>query len=303
MAASPAPVLLLDSASLYFRSYFAMPSSMTAPDGHPHGAVRGFLSTLGQLLTRTGAQGVVACWDADWRPQWRVDLVPSYKTHRLADDGVSEGAEPDELEVQAEAIADILDAAGVARVGVPDYEADDVVASLTRSIAGPTVTVTGDRDLMQVASERARVLLTVNGGMDKWPLLDRAGVLERFGVRPEQYVDMAVLRGDASDGLPGVPGIGAKTAPALIAHFGSLDLLLDAARTAVPPKPLTPRIAANLVASEESVRAQRAVATARTDLDIDVDWRLPAEPRDAERLDALLDEWGVRRFLPAFAQG
>ena len=300
MAASTAPVLLLDSASLYFRSYFALPSSMTAPDGRPHNAVRGFLSTLGQLIARTQAQGVVACWDADWRPQWRVDLVPSYKTHRLAEDGVSEGGEPDELEVQAEAIADILDAAGIARVGVAGFEADDVVASLSASVTEPTVVVTGDRDLMQVTSERTRILLTVNGGMDKWPLLDPAGVLERFGVSPEQYVDMAVLRGDASDGLPGVPGIGAKTAPALISHFGSLDLLLDAAKTAVPPKPLTQRIAANLVAHEGSVRAQRAVATARADLDIDVDWRFPAKPRDAKRLDALLDDWGVRRFLPTF---
>ena len=296
-----APVLLLDSASLYFRSYFGLPSSMTAPDGRPHNAVRGFLSTLSQLVTRTRARGIVACWDDDWRPQWRVDLVPSYKTHRLADDGVSEGAEPDELEVQAEAIAAILDAAGISRVGATDFEADDVIASLARSISAPTIVVTGDRDLMQVVTERTSILLTVNGGMDKWPLLDPVGVQERFGVTPAQYVDMAVLRGDASDGLPGVPGIGAKTAPALIAHFRSLDLLLDAAKTTAPPKPLTPRIVANLVAHEQSVLAQREVATARADLAIDVDWHFPVKPADAKRLDALLEEWNVRRFLPIFA--
>ena len=300
------PVLLLDSASLYYRSYFALPSSMTAPDGHPHQAVRGFLSTLDALVTRWNASGVVACWDDDWRPQWRVELLPSYKTHRLAETVDSDNAEepqedePDDLGPQAAAIAAILDAAGIARVGAAGYEADDVVASLARQLPDPTIAVTGDRDLMQVASDRARVLLTVNGGMEKWQLLDPAGVRDRYGVDPAQYVDMAVLRGDPSDGIPGVPGIGAKTAPALIAHFGSLDHLLDAAHATAPARPLTPRNAAALLEHEEVTRAARTVATAVADLEIDVDPRLPSSPADAAGLARLADEWGVRRFLPGF---
>lgn len=297
------PVLLLDTASLYYRSYFALPSSMTAPDGHPHQAVRGFLSTLGSLIERWDAAGVVACWDEDWRPQWRVDLLPSYKTHRLAEEAGGGGAaeaEPDDLGPQVDAIAAILDAAGIARVGVPGHEADDVVATLARALPGSSICVTGDRDLMQVASDRAQVLLTVNGGMEKWQLLDPAGVRERYGVDPTQYVDMAVLRGDPSDGIPGVPGIGAKTAPALIAHFGSLEALLDAAHEPTPGRPLTPRIASALREHAAQVRAARTVATAVSDLAVHVDPGLPAAPADPAALDALVDEWGVRRFLPAF---
>lgn len=302
------PILLLDSASLYYRSYFALPSSMTAPDGRPHQAVRGFLSTIDALVKRTGATGLVACWDDDWRPQWRVDLLPSYKTHRLAAaaDGGSAAAspgaeaEPDDLGPQVDAMAAILDAAGIARVGARDHEADDVIASLAAALPEPTLVVTGDRDLMQVVSGSTQVLLTVNGGMEKWPLLDAAGVRERYGVEPSQYVDMAVLRGDPSDGIPGVPGIGAKTAPALIAHFGSLDVLLDAARAAVPARPLTPRIAAALLQHEEAVRAARTVATAVTGLDLIVKPGLPATAMDSAALDSLVDAWGVRRFLPGF---
>lgn len=296
------PILLLDSASLYYRSFFGLPSSMTAPDGRPHGAIRGFLSTIDALVKRWDASGLVACWDDDWRPEWRVALLPSYKTHRLAEGSADSGteAEPDDLGPQAEAIAAILDAAGIARVGAADHEADDVLATLAHSLPGETVCVTGDRDLMQIASERAHVLLTVNGGMEKWQLLDPSGVLERYGVAPDQYVDMAVLRGDPSDGIPGVPGIGAKTAPALIAHFGSLDLLLEAAQAAVPIRPLTPRIAGALLANRESVLDARTVATAVTNLDITVDPTLPSNPADPEALAALLSEWGVERFLPSF---
>ena len=299
------PVLLLDTASLYYRSYYALPSSMRATDGHPNNALRGFLSTLDALIARWDAAGVVACWDEDWRPQWRVDLLPSYKTHRLAEaeDGSSAGAvedEPDDLGPQVGAIAGILDAAGIARVGAAGHAADDVVASLAQSLPGPSICVPGDRDLMQVASDRAHVLLTVNGGMEKWQLLDPAGVRERYGVEPGQYVDMAVLRGDPSDGIPGVPGIGAKTAPALIAHFGSLDRLLEAARESVIERPLTPRIASALVAHEPLTRAARTVATAVSDLNLTVDPSLPALPSDPIALGDLADEWGVRRFLPAF---
>lgn len=311
------PILLLDSATLYYRAFHALPSSMTAPDGTPHGAVRGFLSTVGSLISRTGASGLIACWDEDWRPAWRVALVPTYKTHRLAEaavesaggaDGTAVEAEPDDLGPQVDAIAAMLDALGVPRVGVPGYEADDVVASLAASLPGPVIAVSGDRDLLQVASRTTSVLLAVNGGMERWPLLDPAGVHERTGVDPGAYVDMAVLRGDPSDGLPGAPGIGAKTAPVLIDHFGSLDALLEAARATVPERPLTPRIAASLLAHEPALLAARIVATAVRDLDLTehpalapdpvTAAALPHVPRDAAALAALAEEWGVTRFLP-----
>jgi len=293
-------LLLLDTASLYYRSYFALPESMRAPDGYPHNAVRGFLSTLERLLERFQPTRLAACWDADWRPDWRVSLIQTYKTHRLADGEADESgaeAEPESLGPQVAAIAALLDAMGIARPGVPGYEADDVIASLAAQQTGPTVVVTGDRDLVQVVRDGVHVLLTVNGGMDRWPLLDSAGVQERFGVEPGQYVDYAVLRGDPSDGLPGVPGIGAKTAATLLTAYGDLDRLLSAAARS-PERPLTPRLAAALTAHEDSIRAARTVATAVRDLAVAIDPVLPNAAADPDLLRSVAEEWGVVRFLP-----
>ncbi len=301
---SAPPTLVLDSASLYFRSFFALPESMTAPDGRPHNAVRGFLSTLTRLVAAHGPTAVVAAWDADWRPAWRVDLLPTYKTHRLADPaaaGSAGGAPPGEMEPeslgpQALAIDALLTALGIAVWGVPEHEADDVVASVAAQVAGPVIAVSGDRDLVQVVSDSARLLLAVNGGMEKWPLLDPAGVRERFGVDPSLYVDLAVLRGDPSDGIPGVPGIGAKTAAALVGAFGGLEEILAAADATPAVRPMTARLAAALRGSADEVRASRVVATARPDLELPGDPPpLSPVPADADRLASLTQEWGVQR--------
>lgn len=301
MATASRPVLVLDSASLYYRSFYALPEKMTAPDGRPHNAVRGFLSTVTRLLDALAPAGIVACWDNDWRPAWRVELVPTYKAHRVADEtavasGGSAEAEPESLGPQAMAIADLLEALGIARWGVDGYEADDVIGSVTAQFDQPTVVVTGDRDLLQLIDERTSVLLTVNGGMEKWPLLDPAGVLERFGVPPARYLDLAVLRGDPSDGLPGVPGIGAKTAVALVAAFGSVDGVLAAAREDAPARPLTPRLAAALIAHEDGLARTRRVATVVRDLQLPS--RIAPLPHEAHApavLGALTAEWGVQR--------
>lgn len=319
-------LLLLDSASLYYRSYFALPESMTAPDGFPNNAVRGFLTTITKLIDRFEPTGLAACWDQDWRPAWRVQLVPSYKTHRVAqgsaligdgspDDGSSSDgsgldaaaeAEPVTLGPQVNAIADLLDAMGVARPGAAEHEADDVIATLAAGSPGPTVVVTGDRDLVQVVRHQPQVsvLLAVNGGMDKWPLLSPADVHQRFGVAPERYVDFAVLRGDPSDGLPGVRGIGAKTAAALVDAYPSLDALLAAAAEAALERPLTARIAQALLDHADEIQAAQIVATAVTDLPLGLsmdDLAVPATAADAAALAALADQWGVRRFVPDLA--
>lgn len=304
---SAAPTLVLDSASLYFRSFFALPESMTAPDGRPHNAVRGFLSTLTRLVDAHTPASVVAAWDADWRPAWRVDLLPTYKTHRLADPAAADGAggaggappgemEPESLGPQAVAIEWLLTALGISVWGVAEHEADDVVASVCAQLPGPVVAVSGDRDLVQVVSDSARLLLAVNGGMEKWPLLDPAGVRERFGVEPERYVDLAVLRGDPSDGIPGVPGIGAKTAAALVAAFGGLEDVLAAAEVTPPARPMTPRLAAALQASADEVRRSRVVATARPDLPLPgTPPPLSVDPAEPAALASLSAAWGVER--------
>lgn len=282
-------VLILDTATLYYRAFFALPESLTAPDGFPHNAVRGTLSMLTGLVERHHTCQVVACWDADWRPEWRVALVPEYKTHRVADGGEDE---PDSLGPQIDALAQILDAAGIPRIGRERYEADDVIASLTSRGDDERIVVTNDRDLVQVINDHrhVRLQMMVPGGMDAWPILDETAATERYGVPPARYVDMAVLRGDPSDGLPGVPGVGAKTAVRLIDAFGDLDGVL--ASTPHPVAPMTPRIASAIHAHADALRAARTVATGVTTL------RVVAKPWSPQRLrpralDALATEWGV----------
>jgi 5'-3' exonuclease len=296
-------LVLLDTASLYYRAYYAMPESLTAPDGHPNNMLRGFLSSLSKMCRQLEPTALAACWDDDWRPQWRVDALPSYKTHRLADE--SEGAEevPDTLSPQIDALARILDAAGIARPGAVGYEADDVIATLAAAHDGAVTVVTGDRDMVQLVSDRVRVLLTVNGGMEKWPLLTPELAFERFGVHPSTYVDFAALRGDVSDGIPGIPGIGPKTASALIIRFGTLDAVLEAARLGEHSKPLTPRIAGLLVEHAEQALMARLVSTAAIDAPVhDCSTAIPTKPQDTTALSEVLTEWGVERQFADLAK-
>lgn len=296
-----AALLVLDSASLYYRSFFALPESMTAPDGHPHNAVRGFIDTLASLIETYAPAGVVCAWDDDWRPAWRVELLPSYKAHRVLDGTEDVEEEPDTLGPQIDAIATFLDEWGIARVGYDDHEADDVIASFAAQRTDPTIAVTGDRDLFQIIDDArsSMVLYTASGGMAKWPLMANEQVRERFNIDAGQYVDFAVLRGDPSDGLPGVAGIGAVTAAALLNAFGDLDGVLKAAET--PAKPLTPRIAERLLGSQEYIENARTVVSAVTDLPVGtVDTRLARD--GAERTTELVNEWGVQRSAQRLAK-
>lgn len=306
MATSRQPVLALDTASLYFRSYYALPSSMTAPDGRPHNAVRGLLTTLTRLVEVYRPSAVVAAWDADWRPQWRVELVPTYKAHRVVaeEDGPAEEEEetPEDLSPQVDAIAELLDLLGIPRWGVSGYEADDVLGSVAAA-QQPTIVVTGDRDLVQLIDDTTRVLLTVNGGMEKWPLLDPESARERFGVDPGVYADMAVLRGDPSDGLPGAPGIGPKTAVALVQAFGDLGGVLAAAAAQPVERPMTPRIAARLTELAEPL--SRALTVTRVVRDLPLPGAVPAWPDsspDPDALGSLASRWGVQRQVDALVE-
>jgi len=292
-------LVLLDAASLYYRSYFALPESLTAPDGHPNNMLRGFLSTVTKLSRQLEPSALAACWDDDWRPQWRVDALPSYKTHRLADESSGTEEVPDTLSPQIDALARIFDAAGIARPGAMGFEADDVIATLAAAHDDVVTVVTGDRDMVQLVIDRVRVLLAVNGGMEKWPLLTPELVFERFGVASDAYVDFAAMRGDASDGIPGIHGIGPKTASSLINTFGTLEGVLEAATKTPVTKPFTPRLAGLLVEHAHQARMARLVSTAATDAPvIDCDLSLPTTARDVSELRQLLAEWGVeRQFL------
>jgi 5'-3' exonuclease len=226
-----------------------------------------------------------------------VNLIPSYKTHRVAteEDLVALEETPDTLGPQIGAIYRLLDAWGVAVVGVDGYEADDIIATLARTYED-VVVVSGDRDMVQVVSETAQLFLAVNGGMDKWPLLNWATVRERYGVTPDQYVQVAALRGDPSDGLPGVPGIGEKTATKLISEFGGLERVLEAAASESCERPLTPRLAQLLNTHSEYLAAAIRVSTAATDVSLpEISPAIPTEPRKPKEFEELCTDWGVRR--------
>ncbi len=299
------PLLILDSATLYYRAFYALPEKMVAPDGSPHNAVRGFLSMMTKLIGTHRPRGLIAAWDNDWRPQWRVNLLPSYKAQRLADASDGEPAEeiPDTLSPQIGAIADILDYCGIARIGIDGFEADDVIASVTHQIAGPKVVVTSDKDLFQVISDSASVLLQVNGGIDSWPMIGPAQILERYAVAVNQYLDFASLRGDPSDGLPGISGIGEKTASALIRTFGSLDGLYTAVDAGIFTKPLTPRVAEKIRLGADYLEAAREVITAETRLPISQwDFNIPTQPTHPKQLASVASKWGVEKFVKMLFQ-
>ena len=219
--------MLLDTASLYYRAFYGVPDTLTAPDGTPVNAVRGLLDMISRLVRARSPAGLIACMDADWRPAFRVAAVPSYKAHRARPDGTEEA--PAALTAQIPVIEDVLAALGLATAAAPGYEADDVIGTLTARGGGPVEIVTGDRDLFQLVDDErpVRVIYTVRG-LAKLDVVDEAAVTARYGIPGRAYADFAVLRGDPSDGLPGVPGVGDKTAAALIQAFGGIDAILDA---------------------------------------------------------------------------
>lgn len=296
------PLLILDSATLYYRAFYALPEKMTAPDGRPHNGVRGFLSMLTKLITIHHPSGIVAAWDNDWRPAWRVELVPSYKTHRGQTSSGDEEV-PDTLSPQIDAIAAILDAWGIARIGIDGFEADDVIASVAAQHQGRSFVVTSDRDLIQVVTDRVSLLLQVTGGVENWPVLDPGGIESKYGISPIDYLAMAALRGDPSDGLPGIAGIGDKTACALVSAYGNLERLIQASNASACENPLTPRLAERISAGAAYLEAAMAVMTAETRLPVGA-WAVdvPYEPIDGGALNDVAVTWGVEKYVDELLQ-
>jgi len=302
-------LMLLDSASLYFRAFYGVPDTVKAPDGTPVNAVRGFLDIITRLVTTYEPTHLVACWDDDWRPQWRVDLIPTYKTHRVAE--VVAGAPdvevvPDPLEVQVPIIRTVLDTIGIPIVGAADHEADDVIGTLATRATVPTDIVTGDRDLFQLVddSRAVRVLYTARG-VGRADVVDEAWVAAKYGIPGRSYADFATLRGDPSDGLPGVAGVGDKTAAALITKYGSLTALLEALDAGDTAMPAGAR--SKLAASRDYLAVAPKVVAVAADVPMPAyDDAIPATPRDPDRLVALSQQWGLdsplNRVLSAFTE-
>ena len=308
--------MLLDTASLYFRAFFGVPDSVRAPDGAPVNAVRGLLDMIARLVVDHRPARLVACWDDDWRPAFRVDAIPSYKAHRVAREvSGTTGAEeiPAVLAAQVPVIVEVLAALGIARVGAPGFEADDVIGTLVaREVArgvGRRVgvdVVTGDRDLFQLVDDAAgvRVLYPLKG-VRELEVVDQARLAARYAVPSGRaYADMAVLRGDPSDGLPGVVGIGEKTAAALIHRYGDLAGVLAARDTGDPGLTQTQR--RRLQDAAEYLKVAPTVVRVAPDAPVvDVEGALPRSPADPVALSALVARWGiassVNRVLDALA--
>ncbi len=288
--------MLLDTASLYFRAYFGVPESVKAPDGTPVNAVRGLLDFIARLVEDHSPDDLVACMDADWRPQWRVDLIPSYKAHRVAEEkaaGPDVEEVPDTLSPQVPVIEAVLDALGIARVGVLEYEADDVIGTFTARARGPVDIVTGDRDLYQLVDDArgVRVLYPVKG-VGTLNVTDEAALRAKYGVDGRGYADLAVLRGDPSDGLPGVAGIGEKTAAKLLAAHGDLAGVLAAVDD--PGSGLTPSQRKRLIEGRPYLAVAPKVVRVASDVPLPpVSTALPGEPRDPDALEALASRWGL----------
>lgn len=298
MSSSPSRLLLLDSASLYFRAFFGVPE-VIGPSGVPTNAVRGLLDMIASLVERGRPSHLVACWDNDWRPAFRVEAIPTYKSHRLTETGeTADGEEvPDALSVQVPIIVDALAALGIARFGVDGFEADDVIGTLATTYRGvmPVDIVTGDRDLFQLVDDahEIRVLYTARGGVRSPDLVDQGFIAEKYGVpNGDAYADMAVLRGDTSDGLPGVAGIGEKTAAKLITTYGTLAAVREAIANGDPALKGAQR--ARLEAASDYLDvAPKVVAVARDAAVPDIDLALPTQVADPALMSRLALEHGL----------
>ncbi|MBL1073833.1 5'-3' exonuclease [Nocardia sp. 2] len=315
------PLLLLDGASLWFRAFYAIPEKITAPDGRPVNALRGFTDMVAALTKQHAPSRLVVCLDLDWRPQFRVDLLPSYKAHRVAEDQSAVAADgfeaeevPDTLTPQVDMIMEVLEAAGIATAGAEGLEADDVIGTLaTRERDSEVIVVSGDRDLLQLVRDTPQPpvkVFYVGRGLAKAELWGPAEVSAKYGVPQEiagpAYADMATLRGDASDGLPGVAGIGDKSAAQLISKFGSVEALRAAA--ADPDSDLAKGVRAKLVAADDYLKAAAPVVRVVQDAEVELSGAdlLPYTPADPERLQALAVAYNaespVKRLVTALAK-
>jgi 5'-3' exonuclease len=318
--------MLLDTPTLYFRAYFAMPESITAPDGRPVNAVRGTLDFISHLVTRHRPDHLIACFDADWRPRFRVELLPSYKAHRVLEQfpaapapgerapgrAASASVEevPDTLTPQVAMLLEVLAAFGIADGWAPGFEADDAIAAYAArhraGEGGPVDVVTGDRDMFQLISDAEGVrVLNIARGVAKLEVLGDEALAAKYGVTGAQYADFATLRGDASDGLPGVPGIGEKTAASLLDAYGTLDALRAAAADEKSGG-LKPAVRKRVNEAAGYLDVAPAVVRVRADAEVTpVDPVLPGAPAHPDRLAELSERYGldgpVKRLTKALA--
>lgn len=285
-------LMLLDSASLWYRAYYGMPDTLVSPSGMPVNAIRGYLDMTARLIGMYSPNRIVACIEGDWRPSWRVELFPDYKANRLEDES-DEEEEPETLTPQIPVLLDLLDAFGIPMLGVDDYEADDVIATFAVREKGPVRIVTGDRDLFQLVDDKRDVkVVYLAKGLSQHDLVDIKWVAEKYGIPGDRYALFAMFRGDPSDGLPGVRGIGEKGAALIANNFASVEEALSAAHAS--HKVLTKSLAQKIIdGTDYLVIAPTLVNCARNVAIPKMDIAKPTKPDDLSEIYLMKDEYGL----------
>jgi len=291
-------LMLLDSASLWYRAYFGMPDTLLSPSGEPVNAIRGYLDMSARLISQYKPSRLVACIEGDWRPTWRTDLFPEYKANRLDETGEEE--EPDTLGPQIPILLDLIEAFGIPLVGTDDYEADDVIATYSVKEPGPTKIVTGDRDLFQLVDDKRKVsVVYLAKGISNHDLVDLKWISQKYDIPGERYALFAMIRGDASDGLPGIRGIGEKGAAAIAKNFSSLPEVMKAAKSG--DERLSPNHAKKLLDSADYAKIAPKLVNCALDVPIpDLDLALPKKPKDLSEIYQYQKDYGLGASIDRF---
>ncbi|HWD86208.1 MAG TPA: DNA polymerase I [Solirubrobacteraceae bacterium] len=284
-------LFLIDGNSLAYRAFFALPESIATSTGVPTNAIFGFASMLVKILTDYGPKATVVVWDAGYTG--RKEIYPEYKAQR--------STRPDLLKEQWPSFEPLVEAFGYKNLRVEGYEADDVIASIAAKATGNgngadainVMVVTGDRDAYQLVDEQVRIMTTSRGITDT-RVYDTQGVIDRYGIPPELVPDFIGLKGDTSDNIPGVPGIGDKTAAELLQRFGSLENVLENIDQISGAKRKQ-----NLTEHADDARVSKHLATAKRDIPLDgIDVaELVSAPPDRSRLREVFREFELREPL------
>jgi len=284
-------LMLLDSASLWYRAYFGMPDTLVSPTGQPVNAIRGYLDMTSRLLVKYQPNRIVACLEGDWRPSWRVELFPDYKLNRLDEEGGEE--EPDTLGPQIPILLDVLDALGIPLLGVDDYEADDLMATFSVKQPGPIRIVTGDRDLFQLADDKRDVkIVYLAKGISNHDLVDLKWIQDKYQIPGDRYALFAMIRGDSSDGLPGIRGIGEKGAMLIANLFKTLPEVMEAAANS--DERLSANIRKKLLESSQYAAIAPKLVGCALDVAIpEMEITMPKKPRSLEKIEKLKEEFGL----------
>jgi 5'-3' exonuclease len=268
-----------------------MPDTLVSPSGLQVNAIRGYLDMTSKLINLYKPNRIVACLEGDWRPSWRVELFPDYKMNRLDESGEEE--EPDTLSPQIPILLDLLEALGFPMLGVDDYEADDLMATFAVNQPGPVRIVTGDRDLFQLVDDKRDVkVVYLAKGIANHDLVDLKWIEQKYEIPGDRYGLFAMIRGDASDGLPGIKGIGEKGAASIAKQFTNLDEVMKAAT--IDDERLTTNIRKKLLESAEYAKIAPKLVGCATDVSIPkMKIDLPNKPLDSKKIQDIKEEFGL----------